>query len=166
MQSLSCSVRVEECEQDRNTSMKRRTTSPCASEFFRDDTSYCMDCISSDLQGFNVFQKEFLDMHNEFRRNHGSPALFLSQNLCSFAQDVACTITSADVNEKGIKHEYGENVYMCNGFFPKAKHVVQKWYNEIEGYKFGFTDYSMNTCHLTQLLWKQSTQLGVGFSKK
>lgn len=157
---------MSECEQNANSPSKRKTESPCASGFLRDDNSYCTNCGPSKLQGFNIFEKECLDAHNEVRRKHGSPALFLDRKLCNVAQNVACAMINTDIKEDGASHGYGENVYMCNGFFPNAKQVVQTWYSEIKDYKFGFTNYSMKTCHVTQLLWKKSLKLGVGFSKK
>lgn len=130
------------------------------------NTSYCINCGPSDLIGFNLFEKEMLDTHNEYRRQHGSPALYLDRGLCNSAQRAACSMINTDSKHHKMNPDYGENIYMCHGNFAGARQVVERWYKESEHYKFGLTNFSMETCHFTQLVWHKSTKLGVGFSSK
>jgi glioma pathogenesis-related protein 2 len=38
------------------------------------------------------------------------------------------------------------------------------WYNEIKYYKFSKSQFSMETGHFTQLIWKATKNLGVGIA--
>ncbi|KAL9928092.1 uncharacterized protein ACN427_004174 [Glossina fuscipes fuscipes] len=43
--------------------------------------------------------------------------------------------------------------------------AAQAWYNEIEHYDFEKSVFSIETGHFTQLVWKDSANLGVGYKK-
>jgi hypothetical protein len=81
----------------------------------------------------------------------------------------------------------GENLYATSGRLSNGKDPVQSWYNEIKDYHFGGQGFSMATgnifqflvnCyavrisdyfftekgHFTQVVWKASTELGVGWA--
>ena len=42
--------------------------------------------------------------------------------------------------------------------------VTRAWYNEVNDYDFKKPAISQKTAHFTQLLWKDSTKLGVGYA--
>ncbi|XP_044250932.2 uncharacterized protein [Drosophila takahashii] len=68
-----------------------------------------------------------------------------------------------------IKHSqngYGENIYWASNGKLAPSDVVEAWYNEISLYNWRYPSYSKQTGHFTQVVWKGSTELGVGFAKR
>merc|ERR1711972_360202 len=48
----------------------------------------------------------------------------------------------------------------------QGQRSVDSWYSEIKDYKFENPGYSQETGHFTQVVWKGSTELGVGVGQK
>ncbi|KAL0979575.1 hypothetical protein UPYG_G00186810 [Umbra pygmaea] len=109
------------------------------------------------------FEKEFLDTHNAYRKKHGSPPMTLSREVCNSAQKWADEWIKTKNAEKPHSNSegYGENIYRASTN-PTAKQVVDKWYSEIQIYDFSKPGYQPKTGHFTQVVWKESTELGVG----
>lgn len=63
-------------------------------------------------------------------------------------------------------HNYGENIYMASGKDVDGTIPVQAWYKEIKDYDFKKAVFSPNTGHFTQLVWKNTTKLGVGRARR
>ncbi|KAI9585799.1 hypothetical protein GQX74_001646 [Glossina fuscipes] len=62
--------------------------------------------------------------------------------------------------------DYGENIYCCTDCKKfNGSMAAQAWYNEIEHYDFEKSVFSIETGHFTQLVWKDSVNLGVGYKK-
>ncbi len=119
--------------------------------------------------------KGILQAHNVVREKVGVPKLHWSKNLADYARQWANIL--AEKNSCRMQHRppgspYGENLYWAspirwsNGKRElqqiRARHVVEEWANEADSY-----DYQGNTCragqtcgHYTQLIWKNSLQLG------
>lgn len=47
-----------------------------------------------------------------------------------------------------------------------GKVPVKNWYDEIKKFRFGFTQFTMETGHFTQVIWKNSKELGIGMVEK
>merc|ERR1712112_15640 len=64
--------------------------------------------------------------------------------------------------------KYGENLYISIGSSAQeqGQRSVDSWYSEIKDYKFENPGYSQETGHFTQVVWKGSTELGVGVGQK
>ena len=63
--------------------------------------------------------------------------------------------------------KYGENLYYCSGFAKVTGDMaVKSWYDEIEMYDFAKSEFTPGTGHFTQLIWKATKELGVGYAKK
>ncbi|MEE6504712.1 hypothetical protein FKM82_005308 [Ascaphus truei] len=130
------------------------------------------------------FEQDFLASHNTYRENHGAPPLQLNRDICNSAQKWADYLLSIHTMKHSgaqkwadyllsihtMKHsggQYGENLYWMNN--PSAKELagnlaVDAWYNEIKDYNFSKPGFSGTTGHFTQVVWKDSTQLGVGLA--
>ncbi|XP_062310495.1 Golgi-associated plant pathogenesis-related protein 1-like isoform X1 [Osmerus eperlanus] len=112
------------------------------------------------------FQKEFLDTHNAYRQKHNTASLTLSSELSASAQKWADHLVSI----KTLQHsttDKGENLYFAWSSEPKTltgKEAVDSWYSEIKDYKFAQAGFGSNTGHFTQVVWKESTQVGVGLA--
>ncbi|XP_060768197.1 GLI pathogenesis-related 2 [Neoarius graeffei] len=110
------------------------------------------------------FATEFLQAHNEYRLKHQALPLTLDSNLNSSAQVWANHLLSV----RTLKHSstnLGENLYYKYSSPPKkvtGRIAVDSWYNEIKNYNFTRPGFSSGTGHFTQVVWKDSKQLGVG----
>ena len=59
--------------------------------------------------------------------------------------------------------KYGENIWRGQG--KGVKGPVKSWYDEKAKYNYNKPGHSSQTGHFTQVVWKGSTQLGVGMAK-
>ncbi|XP_028391384.1 DNA ligase 1-like [Dendronephthya gigantea] len=114
---------------------------------------------------YEEFKEEAVKMHNEFRRRHNAEALTWSDSLAKKAKNVASKLLHA--TRRSFKREIekqGENIailpYTTRNI---AKQAVEKWYGEIT--KFSFTSPSIKpeTKDFTQIIWKNSKKVGMGF---
>uniref|UniRef100_A0A8C7WRH7 SCP domain-containing protein n=1 Tax=Oryzias sinensis TaxID=183150 RepID=A0A8C7WRH7_9TELE len=107
---------------------------------------------------YKEFQQEFLNAHNAYRALHGAPPLTYNKELCDEAQKWAdeClktrTLGHSDTKD-------GENVYYTSG-----KDAVDEWYSEIKDYNFKTSGFQSGTGHFTQVVWKESKELGLGMA--
>ncbi|XP_041973599.1 secreted protein PRY1-like isoform X2 [Aricia agestis] len=115
------------------------------------------------------FEKEALEAHNEHRQEHGVPPLVLSKDICKVSQKWAEELAKKDVMSYSVNQNYGESIY-C-GWSPDpnvkitAKDCVDRWYNEINDYSFGKEPEILNCGHFTQMIWKNTRELGIGSAK-
>ncbi|KAK3767308.1 hypothetical protein RRG08_050859 [Elysia crispata] len=117
-----------------------------------------------------AFRQQGLRKHNELRALHGSPPLRLSDDLNQYAQKWAEQMArennlhhSARTLDSGAK--VGENIAMrssSSGADYTGDEPVQLWYNEIGDYDFSKTNGQPNTGHFTAVVWKETTELGMG----
>jgi uncharacterized protein YkwD len=107
-----------------------------------------------------------LNAHNAYRAKHCVPALTWSAQLAAEAQQWADACPS-----NGFKHSpgawqsengYGEN--LAWGTNESAQGAVDAWYSEISKYNFNAPSYSNAVGHFTQVIWRNSTQLGCGMA--
>jgi uncharacterized protein YkwD len=117
----------------------------------------------------NEFQKESLNQHNIYRKKHKVPELILSKELCNIAQEYANKLASTDTfqhSKKNFKGKpMGENLFACYGMKITGKIMSDAWYDEIKDYNFNNPGFKGNTGHFTQVVWKDSKQVGFGFAK-
>lgn len=67
--------------------------------------------------------------------------------------------------EHSAAKDYGENLYVCiNCKEINMEQAVKAWYDEIKSYNFEKAQFSPETGHFTQVVWKGSQKLGVGFA--
>ncbi|XP_048578944.1 probable pathogenesis-related protein CaO19.6200 isoform X2 [Nematostella vectensis] len=113
-----------------------------------------------------------LAVHNAKRQIHNAPAMKLNDQLNKDAQAYADKLASGKPKfPAGLVHSGtsdGENLgYSC--VKPDSGHdcsvTVEAWYNEVKKYDFNSPGFSDPTGHFTQVVWKASTELGMGKSK-
>ena len=114
-------------------------------------------------------------MHNQYRKAHHVPNLKINKDLTTVAQKYANYLAEKDkfehskTNFKGKPK--GENLYLvysnaeipCDG--NKIVEATKSWYNEITKYDFNKPGFSMETGHFTQVVWKNSKEVGFGVAK-
>ncbi|XP_014609324.1 PREDICTED: uncharacterized protein LOC106789540 isoform X1 [Polistes canadensis] len=117
-----------------------------------------------------AWQQEALLVHNEYRRRHRVPDLRLSPELTAAAKAWANTLLNTNKLIPQSSSPYGENIYSMQCSDPKlvvsAREVVSKWYSEKKEHKFGTEPKVLNTCHFTQIVWKNTTEMGIAMAKR
>merc|ERR1712223_1243944 len=88
-------------------------------------------------------------------------------DLDQFRQD---SLAAHNAFEHRPNTKYGENIFQSGGKAAQdqAQGAVDMWYSEIKDYSFG-TEPSQGgpvTGHFTQVVWKGSTEVGVGVGQK
>merc|ERR1712038_1286108 len=119
--------------------------------------------------GFSTIQRECLDSHNKCRAKHGVKPLRLNQKICEYSQKWAEKLASSELLEHSGSHQYGENLYYCWHSDPrivmKGNEPVESWYSEVKTHKYGGKPRTNETGHFTQVVWKDTKELGMGVAK-
>lgn len=114
----------------------------------------------------NDFAETCLKWHNNYRALHGVPPLTLSKTLNKYAEEWAKKLAAEDSFRHRSDHKYGENIFMqwssSSSFKIKGNAPVESWYSEIKDHTFGIDRPGSGSGHFTQVIWKESKQLGVG----
>lgn len=113
---------------------------------------------------------DMLQLHNYYRTRHSAPPLTISRRLNQIAQGYADHLAATGKFEhSGNKlgnETVGENLFMQWISFGKvpvsARDAAKGWYDEIKLYSYRHAQYSEETGHFTQLIWKSTQRLGVG----
>ncbi|KAK7403055.1 hypothetical protein QQX98_011166 [Neonectria punicea] len=103
-----------------------------------------------------AFTSAILNSTNFYRDEHNASALAWNETLEDFAADYL------DDNGCDFEHSggpYGENLAMG---YPNATASVEAWGDERDEYSFKKAKFSEETGHFTQLVWKDTTDVGCG----
>ncbi len=114
-----------------------------------------------------------LDFHNKVRSDVGAPALIWSPELAKYAQEWADHLAKQGCKMQHRPREgqwvqkYGENIFWGKGMDYSALDASKSWYSEIEDYTYEkVNDSNWNkTGHYTQMVWKNTTQVGIAVAK-
>ncbi|MFD3430777.1 CAP family protein [Nocardia fluminea] len=110
------------------------------------------------------FAQEVLDAHNSLRARHGAAPLKLDADLNRQAQDWADHLSRTGMFGHRPNNRYGENLYAAVGATTSGLSVTEAWYDEVGDYNFDSPGFSMSTGHFTQVVWKDTTKIGVGLA--
>lgn len=117
----------------------------------------------------NEFEIEALAAHNEYRREHGVAPLVLSKELCKISQKWAEELAKRDAMSYSQNTDYGESIYCGSSIDPNvkitAKDCVDKWYSQINDFSFGREPEVLVSGLFTQIIWKNTKELGIGNAK-
>jgi pathogenesis-related protein 1 len=112
--------------------------------------------------------------HNQWRAQVGAPNIRWSEKLVDVAQTWADSLKNDGCGFYHSKNGYGENLYKASplmwsdgrrGFQDKTpREVTDSWGDEIKDY-----NYEKNSCsgvcgHYTQVVWKDTTEVGCAMS--
>ncbi|XP_071443372.1 uncharacterized protein [Hetaerina americana] len=115
------------------------------------------------------FEQECLRAHNEYRQKHGVPPLKLNKKICKFSEEWAKRLAARGHIEHRVNCEYGENIFLIWSTNPDLKvtgrEPVDNWYSEIKEHTFGQEPGNLKSGHFTQVVWKDSAELGVAMAK-
>ncbi|MEU6829146.1 CAP family protein [Nocardia beijingensis] len=121
--------------------------------------------------GQSDYAQTGLTLHNQYRAKHGSPAMTLTQNLNAQADQCAKYYAQKRTIDHSCpyKNGAGENLALGQGTYEAVSFVqiaTKMWYDEIKEYDFNNPGFSMRTGHFTQVVWKASTRLGIGYASQ
>lgn len=102
-------------------------------------------------------QQLILTTHNILRNRHEKIAnLTWNNTLASYAAKFVAAYDCASGTIEHSDYDFGENIAIglsLNG-------SVNGWYNEIKSYDFSKSEFSESTGHFTQVVWKNTKQVG------
>ncbi|XP_060837458.1 uncharacterized protein LOC132919695 [Rhopalosiphum padi] len=114
-------------------------------------------------------RNKVLQQSNLYRKKYNLVPFTLDDQLTNCAQDWANYIAKQGTFQHRDNNAYGENLYADSDLNNLGKKAVDAWYNEITKFNIDGEESDLGsnsaTHHMTQLLWKSSTKLGVGISK-
>ncbi|CAH8479633.1 unnamed protein product [Schistosoma turkestanicum] len=118
--------------------------------------------------------RSVVQLHNDYRSQHGSSPLVIDQNLSDMAQQWAdhllqqSHLSNSGYVYRGIK--VGENLgsRWSNGPMEvNCKDLIERWYQESEKYKFDSEPDSIQGIgNFTQIVWSSSKSIGVGIASQ
>lgn len=120
------------------------------------------------------FRNATLTQHNTYRATHRSPSLIASNALNTTAQSWADQLAASGSfqhSSASQRNNAGENLYVsyttANSIAAGTlgNQAVTSWYNEVSAYNYASPGFSMQTGHFTQIVWRNSTQLGCGAAR-
>ncbi|KAE9545243.1 hypothetical protein AGLY_000786 [Aphis glycines] len=109
----------------------------------------------------NKIQNEVLQKSNVYRKKFGLVPFTLDDQLKNCAQDWANYMAENNFFDHREHNFYGENLYGRQSLNNLGEIAVDSWYNEMSLFTSANKE-KVATLHMTQLLWKVSTKLGVG----
>jgi uncharacterized protein YkwD len=99
-------------------------------------------------------------MHNTYRAQHCVPPLTWSAELAASAQKWADNCWFGHDAKRG---HIGENIAW--GGDRSAASAVEAWYREVKDYNYAKPGLVTGIGHFTQMVWKDSKQIGCGVAK-
>lgn len=114
-----------------------------------------------------------LDFHNKVRKDVGVEPLEWSSELAAFAQAWAENLANNDCEMKHRPRsgewiqKYGENIFWGSGGSYTALYASEDWYSEIKDYTYATLSYDNwgGTGHYTQMVWRNTTKVGIGIAR-
>lgn len=125
--------------------------------------------VNFDSSKFNSqqFKTFFLNYHNNVRRNHQADPLEEDASLSLYAQNHANFLAKMDQifpsGRKSAEKILGENIAKVTGTSNEAvESVLKEWYEKKNVYDFQYPRYNAQASNLTQMIWKETKQIGMG----
>ncbi|KAE9544508.1 hypothetical protein AGLY_000049 [Aphis glycines] len=109
----------------------------------------------------NKIQNDVLQKSNVYRKKFDLEPFTLDDQLNNCAQDWANYMAENNFFDHRKHNFYGENLYGRQSLDNLGEIAVDSWYNEMSLFTSANKE-KVATLHMTQLLWKASTKLGVG----
>ena len=111
-----------------------------------------------------IFKSKMISLHNELRRKYNSPDLLEDNNLNIEAKEYADNILLNEPQKSNVYANglYGENIIVIDK--KEETTIFNKWADEEKNYDFTKKKYSKDASHFTQIIWKETRNIGIGFS--
>lgn len=110
------------------------------------------------------FQLDCIKWHNYFRKLHGAPALRYSASLAEYARRRAIQLATKDGTNFYHPDDlpYGENLAWNSQEPIDCGLPLKLWYDEWKIYNFQRPNINAANGHFTQMIWKDSANIGCG----
>ncbi len=102
-------------------------------------------------------KQQWLKLHNDLRQQHQVTNLLWSDKLAKSAENF---VNTCPTGHSGMG--YGENIFFASASFP-LENVMEKWYEEEKIYNYNHPRFSHHTGHFTQIVWKDTTEIGCAY---
>ena len=111
-----------------------------------------------------IFKSTLIDLHNKLRKKHNSPNLIENKELNNLADEFAINYLLNQKNQSNLYNGklYGENTIISESKDPKI--IFEKWSKESQNYDFNKNHFEKNALHFTQIIWKETNEIGVGIA--
>ena len=126
------------------------------------------DCGYKEDTDLFKFALSAIKRHNILRACHNAQPLMFNCEIMKISQDyseyLAKNVGSLVHSKTRFHGEWmGENLSLVSGSaIPKGGTPTNMWDNEIHSYDFNNPGFSSATGHFTQVVWKNSKELGIG----
>ncbi|KAM7190794.1 CAP domain containing protein [Naviculisporaceae sp. PSN 640] len=104
------------------------------------------------------FKAAILNSTNTFREQHNASSVAYNNTLAKFASSYLSSLSDCEFEHSG--GPFGENLAI--GCSDTVSGCVELWGNERDMYDFGNPGFDKATGHFTQLVWKDTTDVGCG----
>jgi uncharacterized protein YkwD len=104
--------------------------------------------------------QQILDAHNRYRAQHCAAPLAWSPKLEQVAARWAQSLVDQGCKFGHSGGQYGENLAAGTSGTLDGNAVAAMWYDEIKEYSFDRGGFSMNTGHFTQVVWRDTSEVG------
>ncbi|KAI1191827.1 CAP domain-containing protein [Nemania serpens] len=132
---------------------------PCSPQKITTVTITAAPTIPSAVPQFvddDAFTSAILNSTNVYREAHNASSVVWNRTLASFAKDYLDSAACAFAHSGG---PYGENLALG---YANATASVEAWGDEGAKYNFGKPGFTEATGHFTQLVWKNTSDVGCG----
>ncbi|RJO73520.1 hypothetical protein D5S18_20140 [Nocardia panacis] len=110
----------------------------------------------------DVLADEVVAEHNRARARYGAEPLAWDAEL---AADAAAFAQLCEFDHRGLNGKsQGENLFVGSDPNTGIKQAVSAWMGEVVKYDFDHPDFSRETGHFTQVVWKSTTRVGAGIA--
>jgi len=118
-----------------------------------------------EFEDVDQFEKGVERCHNDLRAQHRVPALHIRYDLSQQARRWAKELARLGRMEHSKDNQFGENLAYTTNTNPTPEEIVQMWYSEKSKYSYKKAKFNPGTGHFTQLVWKDTTHIGVGIAR-
>ena len=110
-----------------------------------------------------------LDEHNTLRALHDVPPLHWNPDMAALAKQYADLLIHNNTFEHGMLVDahgkrMGQNLAWGTSPTYGVKDAIMAWYNEGTHYNYSTPSFNPATAHFTQLVWKSTTDVGIGIA--
>ena len=161
-------LEVNQYDKNQNTlRYERYSKDNLESETLREKAHSPKNSLNKNEFNKNILITKLIQSINIYRAIHHAEPLILSKNISAISQNHAEKIAIEDNIELSLNkykgEELGEIIYSClNEISPKG--LVDIWYLK-DSTNYNYSNPNPNPSNFTQLIWKNSRYIGIGYSK-